>query len=923
MKKIIFTLSFIAALLYTANAQVIAFNTASYSSAVAKQQAFTQSYSSNTPLTLTATTTSVSSGMNPSSVGEKVIFTATVTGKLYIAPGPTGYVDFFDQTTGIDLGMISLDNDGHASLGIATLTAGRHIITAVYSGDANYDASTGYLDNIYQVVNQVENARVTTTSVGSDAMDHSIFLGQNVTFTATVTGQVYVAPGPAGSVDFFDQSTGIDLGMASLDNDGHASINTSTLALGMHIIAAHYSGNADFDASTGYYSNPGLAVYQATITSVGSSLNPSVFGQSVTFTATVTVPSPGTGTPTGSVDFFDQSTGTDLGVVSLDNEGHASVSIATLTEGTHIIEAHYSGDANYIFTTGYYDNPGQVVTKLATTTSVSSSMNPSLVGQNVTFTASVIAQPQVTPGPTGEVTFYDVSTGTPLDKVSLDNDGNASISIATLTAGEHNISALYNGDDNFSSSTGYYDNPGQVVTSSMTFYRDADGDGYGDPNVTIQASSAPTGYVSNNTDCDDTHATVYPGAPELCDGLDNNCNGQIDEGCGNITYTYYFDSDGDGYGKTNSPITTDDATPPAGYAVLDGDCDDGNAAVHPGATEICDGIDNNCDGQIDEGFIKTAYYRDADGDGYGDPNVSVQDCSAPAGYVANNTDCNDHNANIHPKTFYRDADGDSYGDISNSIIACTKPAGYVANKRDCNDHDPTVYPGAPELCDGIDNNCNGRIDENCTFISIADASVVEKPKAQRVMNFTVTLSKKSTQTITVNYATQDGTATAGSDYVAQSGTITFTPGIRKAILPVTIDGDRIPEPDETFTVMLTDAVNATLNDSIATGTIINYNAAIASLEEKESVSGEGNSVAVVPNPASSKVTISLTNYTGNITVRLNDEQGKILQEKKLELSVTKLNQTTLDVSHYANGVYFIMVFDDKGNNKVQKLVVQH
>ena len=71
------------------------------------------------------------------------------------------------------------------------------------------------------------------------------------------------------------------------------------------------------------------------------------------------------------------------------------------------------------------------------------------------------------------------------------------------------------------------------------------------------------------------------------------------------TYTYYFDGDGDGYGKTNSPITSNSPTPPPGYATFDGDCNDGNASVHPGAIEICDGIDNNCDGNIDEGCSVT------------------------------------------------------------------------------------------------------------------------------------------------------------------------------------------------------------------------------------------------------------------------------------------------------------------------------
>src|SRR5215216_4346373 len=89
-----------------------------------------------------------------------------------------------------------------------------------------------------------------------------------------------------------------------------------------------------------------------------------------------------------------------------------------------------------------------------------------------------------------------------------------------------------------------------------------------------------------------------------------------------VTYTYYFDGDHDGYGKTNSPTTTDSPTPPQDYAVLDGDCHDGNASVHPGATEVCgDGIDNNCDGTVDEGCSVTyTYYFDGDHDGYGKTN---------------------------------------------------------------------------------------------------------------------------------------------------------------------------------------------------------------------------------------------------------------------------------------------------------------
>ncbi len=172
---------------------------------------------------------------------------------------------------------------------------------------------------------------------------------------------------------------------------------------------------------------------------------------------------------------------------------------------------------------------------------------------------------------------------------------------------------------------------GTAACTEITYYADSDGDGFGDAGVTIQDCSAPAGYVADNMDCDDTDNTVYPGATEICDGKDNDCNGTIDEG---VTTTYYADADGDGYGDAG--VTTQDCSAPAGYVADNTDCDDTDNTVYPGATEICDGKDNDCNGTIDEG-VTTTYYADADGDGFGDAGVTTQDCSAPAGYVADNT----------------------------------------------------------------------------------------------------------------------------------------------------------------------------------------------------------------------------------------------------------------------------------------------
>lgn len=318
-----------------------------------------------------------------------------------------------------------------------------------------------------------------------------------------------------------------------------------------------------------------------------------------------------------------------------------------------------------------------------------------------------------------------------------------------------------------------------------TYYYDGDNDGYGNADNSIVSCQvlAPATYVANNGDCDDSDAdinpgaveipnnavdencdgnlgvvdtdndgfdssvdcndnnnTIYPGAPELCDGLDNDCDGFIDLAdlnSGLTTYTYYVDSDNDGYGSVSS-ITSCANTAPAGYANNNTDCDDANSAIHPGATEVCDGIDNNCSGSADEGLALNIYYADADNDGYGNAAVTVSTCSgtAPVGYVINDEDCDDGDPGRNPdaievcdnidnncdgnvdeglslNTYYLDADADGYGITNTNVITCSviTPVGYVLVDGDCDDTDDAIYPGAPELCDGKDNDCANGIDD--------------------------------------------------------------------------------------------------------------------------------------------------------------------------------------------------------------------
>ncbi|MFP2934796.1 putative metal-binding motif-containing protein, partial [Pyxidicoccus sp. 3LG] len=237
---------------------------------------------------------------------------------------------------------------------------------------------------------------------------------------------------------------------------------------------------------------------------------------------------------------------------------------------------------------------------------------------------------------------------------------------------------------------------------TQTWYRDADGDGYGDTSQSVQDCRQPSGYVANASDCNDTNGAIKPGAAEVCDSVDNDCDAQADEG---LMGAWYRDADGDGHG--NASQSTQACAQPSGYVSNSTDCDDSNASTRPGATETCDGLDNNCSGAVDEGIAVLTWYRDADGDTYGTSTNTLQKCSQPSGYVSNSSDCNDASASIKPgasevcdgadnncngstdegvgSTWYRDADADGHGNAGLPTQACSQPSGYVSNSTDCND----------------------------------------------------------------------------------------------------------------------------------------------------------------------------------------------------------------------------------------------
>ena len=270
--------------------------------------------------------------------------------------------------------------------------------------------------------------------------------------------------------------------------------------------------------------------------------------------------------------------------------------------------------------------------------------------------------------------------------------------------------------------------PSDGGCTPRTWYGDQDGDGYGHPRDVAEECAAPEGYVEIGGDCDDDDARVHPVADELCDARDNDCDDEVDEEV--VTGTYYRDSDGEGHGQPGASMET--CAPPADYVGDGDDCDDGDATVHPGADEVCNGTDDDCDASVDED-VESTFHRDADGDGYGDSASTTRACSAPTGYVTDATDCDDGRGTTHPgaaevcngidddcdtsvdegvkSTFHRDADGDGYGDPASTTRACTAPSGYVTDASDCNDAASSAHPGGTEVCNTVDDDCDGSTDE--------------------------------------------------------------------------------------------------------------------------------------------------------------------------------------------------------------------
>jgi len=337
------------------------------------------------------TTTSLTSSLNPANVGQQLTYTASVT-----PAQATGSVEFMDG--GNSLGTVTLVN-GSASISARAAGSGAHSITASYSGDSQYQSS------ISAALSETVNLNATATSVS--ASPNPSLQGQPVTLTATIS------PASAtGSIQFI--AAGSPIGTVPVSG-GTAQLAFTSGAAGAYI-NANYSGDAAYAASSG---TTIAQVLRTTATSLGASPNPATFGQTVNLSGTVSAVG-----ATGTVQILD---GSAVIGSTTESGGNFALSIATLTAGVHGLRAAYLGDSLYASSTSTAIS--ETVNKATAGTTLSSSLNPSAVGQAVIFTAHVAPA-----AATGSVSFYDGST---LLGTGTLSGGVASFSTSSLARGTH------------------------------------------------------------------------------------------------------------------------------------------------------------------------------------------------------------------------------------------------------------------------------------------------------------------------------------------------------------------------------------------------------------------------------------------------------------------------------------------------------
>ena len=390
---------------------------------------------------LVSSSTALSASTTSTTFGTPVTLTATVTGGGG-AGVPTGSVEFVNGST--DLGPGTLDSSGHASLTTSTLPVGPDQIQAVYAGDTSFKASSSPQET-------VTVAKAPTTTALTVNPTTSTF-GSSVALTATVTPTTTGIGTPTGTVEFLNGTTEIET--VAMVN-GVATLNTTTLPAGTDSITAVYESDDNFAASTSTAVTATVTVVPTATTLTASPTNPPL-GGTVELTATVAPTNGNTGTPSGTVTFFD---GTNvLGTGSLSTGGVATLATTGLTGGVNVLTATFNAGGNFGTSTSNTVNIS--VPQGSSTTALTVSPNPSSFGQSVTLAATVTSIGGGTLLATGTVQFFDGATSLGTASVL---SGIASLTTTTLPLGTSTVTAQYQGSSSFTGST----SPGVAVSVAL------------------------------------------------------------------------------------------------------------------------------------------------------------------------------------------------------------------------------------------------------------------------------------------------------------------------------------------------------------------------------------------------------------------------------------------------------------------------
>ncbi len=458
------------------------------SCSVIANQAGNSNYAAATQVTQTVTATKLSQTITfttaaPSSAeyGSSFTVAATATSGLSVAFTASG----------------SCTNSGATYT--MTSSSGTCSVIANQAGNTNYSAAS-----------QVTETTSATDANGSVAVASNLnpsTAGQSVTFTATITSDTGLVKGRvtkrpkvvSGSVTW-SSNTGCGTTSVTPGYPGTATCTTSSLGVGTDTITATYSGDSNHNGGTGTLSGGQVvnSAQSATSTSVGSSLDPTVYGQAVSFTATV---SSGGGTPAGTVQFVID--GTNFGSpVTLSGGAAASGSTSTLAVGTHTVTAAYSGNSSFQSSSGTLSG-GQVVNTATAGTVVTSSVNPSAYGQSVTFTATIngeygLVKGRATRKPrdvTGTVAWSS-NTGCGTTNVTSGNPGTATCTTSSLGVGSDTVTGTYSGDANHSGSAGSLGQTVNQAANTVTFTTPAPASAEYGSSFTVAASGLGTGAIS-------------------------------------------------------------------------------------------------------------------------------------------------------------------------------------------------------------------------------------------------------------------------------------------------------------------------------------------------------------------------------------------------------------------------------------------